>query len=135
MPAKAAPAKSSQPSVYDQLEALLKKYEPPFQPWPAYKVASKRSYGLWNKKDVEIAGRKFPGVYFASVIEQKAYVGFYYMFVYMQPEIKKQLSPALAKQLKGKSCFHIKKLDASLLADVKAALDLAVKCYKKNGWL
>jgi hypothetical protein len=135
MPAKAAPAKSSQASVYDQLESLLKKYEPPFTLGPSRKVGTKRSYGLWSEKEVEIAGRKFPAVYFAGVIEQKNFVGFYYFPVYMNPAMKKDLSPQLVKLLKGKSCFHIKKMDPSLLGDVKSALDLAVKCYKKNGWL
>jgi hypothetical protein len=57
------------------------------------------------------------------------------MPVYMKPEIAKRISPQLMKTLKGKSCFHIKSLDAAVLSDVKAALDLAVKLYQKNGWL
>ena len=135
MPAKAAPAKDAPSDVYDQIETLLKKYAPPFTLWPPPKVGSKRFYGLWSQKEVEIAGRKFPAVYFASVIEQKGYVGFYYMPIYMNPKMAKDISPRLLKLLKGKSCFHIKTLDADLLKDVKAALDLAVNGYKKSGWV
>jgi hypothetical protein len=138
MPAKAAPAKSTKSAksaIYDQLEALLKRYSPPFTICPPRKVGSKRAYGLWSEKQVEIAGRKLPAVYFSGVIEQKNYVGFYYMPVYMNPKLKDDLPPRLVKLLKGKSCFHIKSLDAELLAEAKTALDLACQSYKKNGWV
>jgi hypothetical protein len=135
MPAKAAPAKASKTDVYDKLEALLKRYAPPFTICPTGKVGSKRSYGLWSQKEVEIAGRKLPQVYFACLIEQKDYVGFYYTPAYIEPKLKKDLSPALLKTLKGKTCFHIKSADAALLDDVKGALDVALKQYKKNGWV
>ena len=135
MPAKTAPAKAAKSVVYDNIENLLKKYSPPFTVCPAAKVGKKRSYGLWSKKEVEIAGRKLPGVYFAGVIEQKAYVGFYYFPIYMNPKMSKDISPRLLKMLKGKSCFYIKTMDSDLLKDVKAALDLALKTYKKQGWV
>jgi hypothetical protein len=71
MPAKAAAAKVAKSVIYDRLEALLKLYSPPFTICPPGKVGKKRTYGLWPKKEVEIAGRKHPALYFASVIEQK----------------------------------------------------------------
>jgi hypothetical protein len=135
MPAKAVPAKVAQSDIYSQIEALLKKYAPPFTLSPSPKVGSKRHYGLRSQKEVEIAGRKFPGVCFASVIEQKGYVGFYYMPIYMNPKMAEKISPRLMKMLKGKSCFYIKSIDPDLLKDVKSALDLAAKCYKKNRWV
>jgi hypothetical protein len=135
LPAKVAVAKSDKTAAYDRLEALLKRYSPPFTICPTRKVGNKRTYGLWSEKQVEIAGRTFPAVYFASLIEQKDFVGFYYMPVYMNPEIKEELSPRLLKLLKGKSCFHVKSLNEGLFNEVKAALDLAAKLYKKNGWV
>jgi hypothetical protein len=135
MPAKAAVAKSAKAAVYDQLEALLKRYSPPLTPCPTGKVGTKRSYGLWSKKDVEIAGRKFPAVYFASLIEQKDFVGFYFTPVYMNPEIKEELSPSLLKLLKGKGCFHVKSLNDELLKDVESALQVAMRLFRKNGWV
>ena len=135
MPATAAPAKIAKTSVYDQLEALIKTYAPPFNMCPKPKVGTKRWYGLCSEKDVEIAGRRFPSVHFASVIEQKDFVGFYYMPVYMSPQLKKEISPRLLKLLKGKSCFHVKEVDGELLSEIKSALDVAVKQYKKNGWV
>ena len=134
MSAKTAPAKEKS-DVYNEIEMLLKKYSPPFSLSPSPKVGSKRHYGLESKKEVEIAGRKFPEVCFAAVIEQKGYVGFYYMPIYMNPKLAKDISPRLMKLLKGKSCFHIKTLDADLLRDIKSALDLAAKHFKKSGWV
>jgi hypothetical protein len=90
---------------------------------------------LWSKKEVEIAGRKFPAVYFASLIEQQEFVGLYYTPIYMDPKMSKDISPRLLKTLKGKSCFHIKAFDDELLNAVKAALDLAAAWYQRNGWL
>jgi hypothetical protein len=74
-------------------------------------------------------------LYFASVIEQKDYVGFYYMPIYVSPKMQTKAAPRLMKMLKGKSCFHVKSIDAELLGEAEALLDLAMECYKKNGWL
>ena len=135
MPAKAAVAKIAKSDIYDQLEALLKKYAPPFAVCPPGKVGKKRTYGLWSQKAAVIAGREYPALYFATVIEQKGYVGFYYMPVYMSPKMQAKVAPRLMKMLKGKCCFHLKTIDAELLGEVEAALDLGVECFKKNGWM
>jgi len=138
MPTQAAAAKSAKVPksvVYDEIEALLRRYSPPFTVCPPGKVGTKRAYGLWSQKEVEIAGRKHPAVYFASVIEQKDYVGFYYMPVYMDPKKQKQIAPRLLKMLKGKCCFHVKTMDAELLGQMKAILDLGRDCFKQSGWL
>jgi hypothetical protein len=49
--------------------------------------------------------------------------------------MKKLLAPDLLSLLKGKSCFHIKTLDARLLTQVRRALEAGFKQYKKNGWV
>ena len=92
-------------------------------------------YDLWSINDVEIAGRKRKEVYFAGLIIQSTYVGFYYMPVYGQPELKKVFKKELLSILKGKSCFHIKKLDKTLVAQIREALDIGYKIYKKIGWV
>jgi hypothetical protein len=53
----------------------------------------------------------------------------------MNPEMKKKFSPALLKLRKGKSCFHVKKLDNGLRKDIEAALELATKAYRERGWV
>lgn len=92
-------------------------------------------YGLVSEMEIEVDGKKKPEVYFAGLLVQKGYVGFYFMPVYSQPELKKFFKPELLKCLKGKSCFYIKKKDPVLLSQIKDALKLGYEEYKKKGWV
>jgi len=127
MPVKPADLKAT----FKELRVLLMRFHPPL----VSKMDDASHFDLWSIKDVEIAGRKRKEVYFAGAIIQKSFVGFYYMPVYGNPEMKKLFSPELLALLKGKSCFHIKTLDARLLRQIKSALAAGFKQYKKNGWV
>ncbi len=96
---------------------------------------SDTAYDLWSEKEVTIENRKRKEVYFAGVVIRKGYVGFYYMPVYAEPDVKAIFHPSLLKLLKGKSCFHIKKLDDILLHQISEALATGFKLYKQNGWV
>ncbi|MFZ1599593.1 MAG: hypothetical protein WAW26_27395, partial [Anaerolineae bacterium] len=74
-------------------------------------------------------------VFFAGLIIQKGYVGFYYMPVYAQTELKDVFAPELLGLLKGKSCFHIKRLTPELLAQIEAALRAGYEMYRERGWV
>ena len=118
-------------TVFDQLSPLLLEYQPPLQPKrnePGY-------LDLWSIKDLVIEGRKRKEVFFAGLIIQKSYVGFYYMPVYAEPEVKQLFKPELLKLLKGKSCFHIKKLTPELLDQIESALQAGYVLYKQRGWI
>ncbi len=90
---------------------------------------------LVSEKEIEVAGRKRKELWFAAILIQKGYVGFYYMPVYVESEIKKIFEPELLKLLKGKSCFHIKKLHTQIISQIKSALKLGYDMYKKVGWV
>ncbi len=92
-------------------------------------------YDLWSEKEVEIAGRKRKDVYFAGLIIQKSYVGFYYMPVYTHEEAKGFFGPELLATLKGKSCFYIKKLTPELRAQIRQALKSGYDLYGQRGWV
>jgi len=117
--------------IFAQLKELLVKYSPPFEA----KIDNERWYDLYSIKDLVIEGRKRKEVYFAGIIIQKAYVGFYYMPVYAEPEIKALFKPELLKLLKGKSCFHIRTLDEVLLEQIRQALEDGFKLYRERGWV
>ncbi len=104
------------PMIFAALRGLLSVYAPPLIP----KVDDASRYDLWSLKDVTIDGRKRKEVYFAGLIIQKGYVGFYYMPVYAETGLKTGFAPELLKLLKGKSCFHIKRLGPELLAQIAA---------------
>lgn len=117
--------------IFDRLKKMLKKHEGQLK--PKFDLESK--YDLWSFKDLEIAGRKRKEVNFASLIIQSNYVGLYYMPIYTDTELKDVFKPELLSLLKGKSCFHIKKLDKDLESQIKDALDIGYKLYKKRGWI
>ena len=118
-------------AIFAALKPLLQRYQPPF----VSRHDDERYYDLLSIKDVVIAGRKRKEVYFAGLIIQKSYVGFYYMPVYETPEMKQLFKPELLKLLKGKSCFYIKKADPLILAQIEEALRIGFEMYKDNGWV
>ena len=90
---------------------------------------------LLSDKEVVIDGRKREGLWFVSALIQKGYVGFYYMPVYMNEPVRRQLPAEFLKCLKGKACFHIKKNDPLLFDQIKEALQIGFDCWRKNGWI
>ncbi len=118
-------------SIYKRLKKILKQYEDPLKP----KMDLDSKYDLWSFKEVEIAGRTRDEVYFAGIIIQSSYVGFYFMPVYTDKTLKEVFKPELLGLLKGKSCFHIKSLDAKLEKEIEQAVKKGYQLYKKRGWV
>lgn len=118
-------------AMYDQLKTLLKPYETYYQP----KVDLDSRYDLWAFGDFEVAGRQRKEIFFAGLIIQSSYVGFYFMPVYADENLKDFFKPELLKCLKGKSCFHIKHLDEGLLAQIEEALALGHEKYLERSWI
>ena len=58
--------------------------------------------------------KKVDGIYFSSVVPKPKDVRFYFFPTYTHKEQLGDLPESLSKCLKGKSCFHIKKLDEEL---------------------
>jgi hypothetical protein len=71
----------------------------------------------------------------SRLIIQKGYVGFYFMLVYAETDLKLVFAPKLLKLLKGKSCFHIKKLTPELLDQIRSALQVGYAAYQARGWV
>jgi len=117
--------------IYNTLKPLLQAYAPPL----TVAVDTDNDYGLVSQKDVVIAGRKRKSVFFASLEIQKDFVGLYYMPVYVESELKTVFQPELLALLKGKSCFHVKKLTPELVEQVREALKIGYELYQKNGWV
>lgn len=118
-------------AIFTQIRSLLARYSPPLSP----KHDERAYYDLWSLKDLVIEGRKRKEIYFAGLIIQKDYVGFYFMPVYAQPEVKGFFQADLLRLLKGKSCFHIKRLTPGLLAQIDEALESGYRLYRERGWV
>lgn len=128
---KPSAGKSDLYAIFNSIKPMMKKYEDPL----VARVDNDSRYDLWSEKNVVIAGRPRKEVYFASVVIQSNYVGFYFMPIYTHEGQKKVFKPELLKTLKGKSCFHIKSPDPELMRQVDEALRIGFDLYKKNGWV
>lgn len=117
--------------IFKRIKELMKKYENPL----IAKIDYGSRYDLWSVKDIVVEGRKKKEVFFAGLIIQSNYVGFYYMPVYTEDKIKDMFSDDLLKLLKGKSCFHIKKLNEDLEKQIDNALETGYIMYKERNWI
>jgi hypothetical protein len=117
--------------IFKTLKRILKKYEG--KPSTKWDLDSK--YDLWSIKNLEISGRKRKEIYFAGLIIQSNYVGFYFMPIYTDTNLKNVFDKELLNTLKGKSCFHIKELTPKLKKQIKKALEIGYKLYQERGWV
>lgn len=117
--------------MFKRLKKILKKYENPLKP----KLDLDSKYDLWSFKKIEIDGRKKSEIFFAGLIIQSKYVGFYYMPIYTDVKLEKVFKKELLNLKKGKSCFHIKHLDEKLEKQIDEALKIGYELYKKRGWI
>jgi hypothetical protein len=92
------------------------------------------AYDLWSEKEVVVEGRKKKGVFFAGLIIQKSYVGFYYMPVYTDAGAAEFFGPEMLQLLKGKSCFYLKELTPEIRRQMKDALRRGFELYQDRGW-
>jgi hypothetical protein len=120
--------------IFAVLREELERFVPPLEARTGG-VKDKADYQLWSPKPVIRDGRKYKETFFAGVIVQNGYVGFYYMPVYAEPDVKRLFEPELLSLLKGKSCFHVKRLDGELRGQICRALDAGFALYRERGWI
>lgn len=120
------------PPIFEELKALLLPY---VKGSIVMRGGSGGQLTLVSEKEIVVEGRKKPEVYFAAVLIQKGYVGFYYMPVYVEDQQKEIFAPEVLKLLKGKSCFHIKRWNDQLKQQIQSALKKGYEWYKQKGWV
>lgn len=116
--------------LFQDTKALLDPYAAHF----SVRIDRPHRYELWSEKPIEIADSKRKEVFFASLILQSNYVGFYFMPVYADQNLAQVFSRALLATKRGKSCFHLKQSDPSLLEGMKEALRIGFKLYQDRNW-
>lgn len=77
--------------------------------------------------------QKVDGYYFASVIPKPKDVRFYFFPMYTHMFDFEGISPELRKCLKGKSCFHLKKVDEALKEEINSMIDQGIAIYQSAG--
>jgi len=130
MPASATNKPASLDQVFDELKTIFIRHAKLFTVREGT-VKNKRDYHLILEKQMVIDGHPRKELWFASIIQQKDSVGFYFT----PPGVKDKLSPELLAHLDGKSCFHFKTLTPALKKDVERALKLGLEAYRKKKWL
>ncbi|MEZ5017809.1 MAG: hypothetical protein R2800_12200 [Flavipsychrobacter sp.] len=127
-------AKLTQNELLEIFNALKKEIKPYQKGNIKPRIDIEGKYDLWVEKDVMVMGKPKSEIYLCGLIIQSNYVGFYFFPVYVEPSMKADLAPDLVKSLKGKSCFHIKKIDDTVLEEVRHAMNVGMEFYKENGW-
>jgi len=92
-------------------------------------------FDLWSEKDIVIDGRERKGVYFCGIVIQKSYVGFYFMPLYADDDLSSVFGPDLLPTLKGKSCFHLRRMTPELRRQIVDALEAGWRLYEERGWV
>src|SRR5258708_5404951 len=93
--------------MFEKVKSILEKQCPPL-------VVSKNKsavFEVMGNTPVPYGSKKtiVPGMYFASVVERKDKVSFYFFPIYFHIHEFKDLAPTAMKCLKGKTCFHFTK--------------------------
>lgn len=89
------------------------------------------NFEVAGTKETMQGKQKVDGMYFGSIVPKPKDVRLYYFPIYLYPN-EFSLPDDLKKCLKGKSCFHIKKLDDSLESGIKDMVAKGVELFKKN---
>lgn len=106
---------------------ILKANTPPLK----IRTDKDTNFEVAGTKETMQGKQKVDGMYFGSIVPKPKDVRLYYFPIYLYPD-EFSLPADLKKCLKGKSCFHIKKLDDNLENEIKAMIAKGVELYKKN---
>jgi hypothetical protein len=87
---------------------------------------------MYGTKEVMQGKQKVDGYYFASVIPKAKDCRLYYFPIYTHKD-EFSLSKELQKALKGKSCFHIKKMSAEIEKEIGEMVKKGVEIYDEDG--
>lgn len=116
------------PTIQTTLHSLLEAHAPQLK----VRVKSETNFEIAGTKTVMQGKKKVDGHYFASVMPKAKDIRLYFFPIYTHVD-NFELSPALKKCLKGKSCFHIKKLSDDLTDEIKVMIAKGVNLYEKDG--
>lgn len=111
------------------LKDMLRQHVPPLQ----VRIDKETQFEVAGTKPGMQGKQKVDGYYFGSVIPKPKDIRFYYFPIYTHADEFEALSPELQKCLKGKSCFHIKKLSAALEAEILQLIQQGVHLYQRDG--
>ncbi|MCB0521892.1 MAG: hypothetical protein H6577_16515 [Lewinellaceae bacterium] len=115
--------------IQTTLKNLLSVHVPPLR----VRVDSATAFELAGTKPAMQGKQKVDGYYFATVMPKPKDVRLYFFPIYTHEAAFSGLSEELRKCLKGKSCFHIKRLSSALEEEIRGMVEQGVALYVKEG--
>lgn len=112
--------------IQQKLQEILKTASPLLQ----VRIETESNFEVAGTKEVMQGKKKVDGIYFASVVPKPKDVRLYYFPIYTHKE-EFSLSDDLRTCLKGKSCFHIKKISPEMEKEIEKMIQKGVAVYKK----
>ncbi|HMQ62204.1 MAG TPA: hypothetical protein PKE06_16125 [Flavilitoribacter sp.] len=91
------------------------------------------NFEVAGTKETMQGKQRVDGIYFASVVPKPGDVRFYFFPNYTHPAAFAGMSEDLKKCLKGKSCFHIKKLSPEMEVEIGDMVRKGVALYQQDG--
>lgn len=111
------------------LQGFLTAHTPPLQ----VRVQNTTTFEVAGTKEAMQGKKKVDGYYFATVMPKPKDVRLYFFPIYTHVDAFKDISADLRKCLKGKSCFHIKKISPELETEIKKMIAKGVELYQADG--
>lgn len=111
------------------LLSVLTRHVPPLK----IRTDNDTTFEVAGTKEAMQGKQKVDGFYFASVVPKPGDVRFYFFPNYTHPAAFAGMSEDLKKCLKGKSCFHIKKLSPEMEAEIGDMVRKGVALYQQDG--
>ena len=120
--------KTELPDIQEALEHLLSAHVPPLR----IRVDSDTNFEVAGTKATMQGRQQVEGHYFANIVPKPKDIRLYFFPIYTHAEEFGPLSGELQKCLKGKSCFHLKKLSAELETEIREMIANGVRLYERD---
>jgi len=124
------------PGEFSRVFAALKPALASEAPRLAVKTDSATEYTLVTKAASPYPQHKGQPMWFGAVKIGKSYVSYHLMPLYMNATLTNSISPALKKQMQGKSCFNFKTApDRTTLKELERLTAASVDHWADQNWL
>ncbi len=114
--------------IQTTLQNIFKEHIPPLM----IRKDNENVFEVSGTKETMQGKQKVDGFYFGSVVPKPKDIRLYYFPIYTHVKKFDWISDDLRKCLKGKSCFHIKKLSADLEKEISKMIKVGRELYEND---